>query len=185
MWDGNRGGTGHLTERTIRRLFRVVLPAMAAAACILSSHHVLPAEILGGGDPHAHFRNPVYCSRCHVLVGGKPVPGRFAAEADLFCLECHQNEDLGRSHPRNVRPRDSTPGGKVPEEFRLDDRGRIVCVTCHKGHGTFLSTVRAYPRQEPERSSSRNSPKFRTYYLRRSDPVHGFVPLCRGCHPRL
>lgn len=175
-----------MAARTIRHPVRVVLLVMATAVCILPLHRAPRAELLQGEDPHAHFQKPEYCSRCHLLAGGKPAPDRFDADADSFCLECHRNKELGRSHPRGMRPKDLPPGRKGTEEFRLDDRGRILCMTCHKGHGSFLSTVKAFPRQMPERlSASRNSPKYRTYYLRSSDPVLGFAPLCRRCHPHL
>lgn len=107
-------------------------------------------------------------------------------DADGFCLECHRSEALGRSHPRHVRPRDRYWKMKVPEEYRLDDDGRILCLTCHEGHGKFLSTVRAFPGQRPEeRRGTGGTSNYRTLYLRRSDPEQGFAPLCHGCHPYL
>lgn len=140
-----------------------------------------------GEDPHAHFRKPEFCVQCHLLVGGNPDPDRFSGDADAFCLGCHRIEELGRSHPRKVRPRDKYWKMKVPEEYRLDDGGRIMCLTCHKGHGEFLSTVKAFPAQKPERSVSApgGAPKYRTLYVRRSDPEKGFAVLCNGCHPYL
>lgn len=148
----------------------------------------LPAwtEVPRGEDPHGHFEKPGFCSRCHVLVEGKPDPGRFIAEADTFCLDCHRDEELGGSHPRNVRPGDRYRKMKVPEDYTLDDHGRILCLTCHKGHGTFLSTVQAFPRQTPEAGASPGgTSRYKTFYLRRSDPEQGFAPLCGGCHPSL
>lgn len=144
------------------------------------------AEVPRGEDPHAHFRNPGFCSRCHLSVDGKPAPGRFVADADAFCLECHRSQERRPSHPRGVRPRDKYRTMKVPAELRLDGEGRILCLTCHRGHGEFLSAARAFPGQQPEEpGASGEGRRYRTYYARRADPVRGFAPLCGGCHPDL
>jgi len=172
---------GFLAEWTSGRMLRTALRVVAIGVCFLPSGvtGVLPVE-----DPHAHFQNPEFCPSCHLRVDGKPVPDRFVAEADAFCLECHRTEDPVRSHPRNVRPKDKNRTMKVPEEFRLNDEGEIMCLTCHRGHGESRSAVRAFPGQDPEESVPPGDPRrYRTYYVRRSDPVRGFAPLCGGCHP--
>lgn len=187
MKAGRGAGTGRekgfLAEWTSRRLVPAALLAVAIAVCFL-----MPArtEVLQGEDPHAYFQKPEFCPRCHILIEGDPDPDRFDVDADGFCLECHRSEELGRSHPRSVRPRDKSWKMKVPEEYRLDDDGRIMCLTCHKGHGKFLSTVKSFAKQKPEeRGSPGEPPRYRTFYLRRSDPLQGFAPLCGGCHPNL
>ena len=173
-----------MTNGFSRRLVRVLFLLAAILPCFL-----LPGrtENRPGEDPHAHFRKPEFCAQCHLQNGGKPDPDRFLPGADAFCLGCHRVEELGRSHPRNARPGDKHWKMKVPEEYRLDDGGRILCLTCHRGHGEFLSTVRAFPAQKPERSVSApgGTPKYRTFYLRRSDPEKGFAVLCDGCHSYL
>jgi len=174
---------GFLGEWTPGRPVRAALWVVAIGVCFLTS---VRTEALPGRDPHAHFRNPEFCHNCHLRIDGKPDPNRFVVDVDAFCLGCHRNRELLRNHPRNVRPKDKYPEMKVPEEFRLDDEGRIMCLTCHKGHGEFLSDTRAFPGQEPEKSVPSQDPRrYRTYFVRGSDPVRGFAPLCDGCHPSL
>jgi predicted CXXCH cytochrome family protein len=66
---------------------------------------------------------------------------------------------MRRSHPLNVRPEEKYRKMKVPADLRLDDGGRIMCLTCHTAHGTYVS-----------------------YFLRRSSPDRGFEVLCEACH---
>ena len=113
------------------------------------------------GNPHAHFRNPDQCPKCHLSPASKAGPGRFSTEADAVCVECHAKESLGRSHPVNVRPEEKYRKMKVPADLRLDDDGRIMCLTCHAAHGS-------------------NEP----YFLRRSSPDRGFEALCDACHEK-
>jgi hypothetical protein len=135
-------------------------------------------------DPHSHFRIPGNCSHCHVSAGAAPDPERFVPGADSFCLECHSPDGLGVTHPRAIRPADKAYGMKVPGDLRLDDEGRIFCLTCHNAHGPFLSPTRAYAAQKPANPGAPEGakPAYRTYHARRSDPERGFVVLCEGCH---
>jgi len=170
-----------LTDRAFGRLV-----AAAAVAAAVAGTALLPAWSgePPGDDPHGHFRKTEACLHCHLAVDGKPDPDRFDPDADRFCLDCHRSEELGRSHPRNVRPKEKYRTRKIPEEYRLDVDGRILCLTCHRGHGTFRSTVRAFRRQKPEEGASPGGPpRYRTFYLRKSDPEKGFLVLCNGCHP--
>jgi hypothetical protein len=111
------------------------------------------------GNPHAHFRNPDQCPKCHLSPGPRPGAGRFSPEADTVCLECHAKESMGRSHPVNVRPEEKYRKMKVPADLPLDNDGRIMCLTCHTAHGPYVS-----------------------YFLRRSSPDRGFEVLCEACH---
>jgi predicted CXXCH cytochrome family protein len=113
----------------------------------------------GRGDPHAHFRNPDQCPKCHLSPGSQPGPGRFSTEADAVCLGCHTRGGMRRSHPLNVRPEEKYRKMKVPADLRLDDDGRIMCLTCHTAHGSHES-----------------------YSLRRESPDGGFEALCDACH---
>jgi predicted CXXCH cytochrome family protein len=136
-----------------------VPPALAGVLC-LAAVLVASAEPRRG-DPHAHFRNPDQCPKCHLSRGSQPGPGRFSTEADAACLECHTKGGMGRSHPVNVRPGETYPKRemKVPADLRLDDGGRIMCLTCHTAHGPDVY-----------------------YFLRRSGPDRGFDLLCEACH---
>jgi len=111
------------------------------------------------GNPHAHFRNPDQCAKCHLYAGSQLDPLRFSTGADTVCLECHAKGSMGRSHPVNVRPDEKYRKLKVPADLRLDDDGRIMCLTCHTAHGQYV-----------------------TYFLRRSGPGSGFDVLCEACH---
>jgi predicted CXXCH cytochrome family protein len=122
-----------------------------------------PALVASNGpqraDPHAHFRTPGQCPKCHVFQGSQPAPGRILTGTDKVCLECHTKESMGRSHPVNVRPEEKYRKMKIPADLRLDDDGRITCLTCHTAHGQYVS-----------------------YFLRRSSPDRGFEVLCEACH---
>ena len=134
-----------------------LLAALAGVLCFA------PALVASDGpqrvNPHAHFRNPDQCPKCHLSPGSPSGPGRFSTEADTVCLECHTKEGMGRSHPANVRPEEKYRKMKVPADLRLDDDGRIMCLTCHTAHGP---------------------PVF--FFLRRSSPDRGFEVLCEACH---
>lgn len=163
-----------------------LLPAAALLAAVAATPF-LPGRAGGetAADPHAHFRLPGQCPRCHARAGPTLVPDRFVPGADAFCLECHTDEAPGRSHPRNVKAGEGLRTVRPPEDYRLDEQGRMLCLTCHRGHGQFLAPVRAFAGQRPEATGPHGEPGglYRTYYLRRSDPEDGFAPLCRGCHP--
>jgi len=133
---------------------------LAALAGILCFAPVLTAsDGSRRGDPHAHFRNPDQCPKCHLSPGSQPAPGRFSTGADTVCLECHTKGSMGRSHPVNVRPEEKYRKMKVPADLRLDDDGRIMCLTCHTAHGQYVS-----------------------FFLRRTSPDRGFEVLCEACH---
>jgi predicted CXXCH cytochrome family protein len=134
-----------------------LLPALAGVLCFASA--LVASDGLQHGDPHAHFRNPDQCPNCHLSRGSPPEPGRFSTAADAVCLECHTKDSTGRSHPVNVRPEEKFRKMKVPADLRLDDDGRIMCLTCHTAHGPYVS-----------------------FFLRRSSPDRGFEVLCEACH---
>lgn len=134
-----------------------VLAALAGALCFAPS--LFASNGTQRGDPHAHFRNPDQCPRCHLSPGSQPGPGRFSTEADAACVGCHARGSMSRSHPLNVRPEEKYRKMKVPADLRLDDDGRIMCLTCHAAHGTYVP-----------------------YLLRRSSPDRDFEVLCEACH---
>jgi len=134
-----------------------LLPALAGILCFAPA--LVASEERPRGNPHAHFRNPDQCPKCHLSRGSPPEPGRFSTAADAVCLECHAKDSTGRSHPVNVRPEEKFRKMKVPADLRLDDDGRIMCLTCHTAHGPNVS-----------------------FFLRRSSPDRGFEVLCEACH---
>jgi hypothetical protein len=135
-------------------------------------------------DPHSYFMNPASCPRCHVYRGSGREKGRFLPGADTFCLDCHSLEGLGTSHPIAIRPGAGDPGMRVPAELPLDSEGKIFCLTCHNAHGPFLSSNRSFAAQKAANTGAPagSEPAYRTYFVRRSDPVRGFAPLCEECH---
>jgi predicted CXXCH cytochrome family protein len=133
------------------------LPALVGVLCFAPA--LVASDEHPRGNPHAHFRNPDQCPKCHLSRGSLPDPGRFSTAADAVCLECHTKDSTGRSHPVNVRPEEKFRKMKVPADLRLDDDGRIMCLTCHTAHGPYVS-----------------------FFLRRSSPDRGFEVLCEACH---
>ncbi len=150
----------------------------------LSAGPVISAPV-PSTNPHAHFRQPEHCPKCHIYAGKSLEPGRVTASSIDYCLECHLAEEGGITHPLKVRPGDRYRGVGVPQDYRLSDDGRIICLTCHTAHGPSRSAVRVHAAQLPDESasSSDSPPGYKTYFLRRSDPgAPGFEPLCGGCH---
>jgi predicted CXXCH cytochrome family protein len=133
-----------------------LLPALAGVLCLAPA---LVASDGPRGNPHAHFRNPDQCPKCHLSAGSHLDPGRISTESDAVCLGCHAKGSMRRSHPVNMRPEEKYRKMKVPADLRLDDDGRIMCLTCHTAHGSYVS-----------------------YFLRRSSPDRGFEVLCEACH---
>jgi predicted CXXCH cytochrome family protein len=163
------------------RLFVVLLLSLAlfSVPCAIGENVFGP-----GAGPHSHFKRPESCRRCHAYRQSVLEPDRFLPEADEFCLGCHSSEGLGITHPRKVRPGEKARRMTVPKDLRLDNEGRLFCLTCHNAHGPFLSPVKAYAAQEAANPAAPAGavPAYRTYFARRSDPVRGFVPLCEECH---
>jgi hypothetical protein len=160
-----------------------LLPALAGVFCFAVV--LVASDYYPRGNPHAHFQNSEQCPKCHLSYRGKMESERFSTETDTVCLGCHKKESLGRSHPRNVRPKEKYWKMKVPSDFRLDDDGRIMCLTCHSAHGAYLSTVKVYPKQSPFPSTSSGGPYYKTLFLRRSSPTKGLAILCDACHEKL
>ncbi len=168
--------------------FRRSLRALLLAAATVLLFLVRASALFDPSyNPHAHFRTEGMCPKCHVYSGGSPDPERFTGGSTDYCYTCHTKESLGNSHPNRVRPRDRYPDMRVPEEYMLDDDGRMMCLTCHNAHGLFVSTVKSFKSQNPENPDRLSGTPFyyRTFFLRRSDPVKGWAVLCDGCHQRL
>jgi predicted CXXCH cytochrome family protein len=165
------------------RMANRVLPALAGIS--LFAMVLVASDLYPRGNPHAYFQASASCPKCHVMVGGRPDPGRFSVDSDSLCLGCHQQGNLGRTHPVNVRPGKKYWKMKIPEDFRLDDDGRLMCLTCHAAHGPHVSTTRAFPKQGPISSESTEGTYYKTFFLRRLNPNKGFAALCDACHEKL
>jgi predicted CXXCH cytochrome family protein len=134
-----------------------LLAAMAGVLCFAPV--LVASDGPQRGNPHAHFRNPDQCPKCHLSTGSRMDPGRISAGSDAVCLGCHARESIGRFHPIGVRPDEKYVKMKVPSDLRLSDDSRLMCLTCHTAHGPYES-----------------------YFLRRSSLNRGFENLCEACH---
>jgi len=166
---------------------RVLLTSLFLVTTGFLSYLIAATQFDPRYNPHAVFGKPGKCGKCHIYYREELEPTRFLPDCNDVCMECHSVEKLGRSHPNQVRPRDKYWKMEVPADFHLDDDGRIMCLTCHKGHGPFLSTVKAFAGQKPEnvRPPAGVSAYYRTFFLRLSHPEKGFAVLCDGCHKKL
>lgn len=163
--------------------FAAVAVLAAAFACLLYASSAFDPN----RDPHAYFASAAACPKCHATAGGKPDPERLLADSPNFCFGCHTESRLGRSHPIGVRPSDKYWKMKVPDDFRLDEDGRLTCLTCHAAHRPFVATVKSFLAQKPENPGAGPAQPlfYKTFYLRRSDPRVGFAALCDACHKYL
>ncbi len=163
----------------------LILSGLLLAIGLLSVRTVFPSAS-PPTNPHAYFRQPGKCPRCHLYSGSNLEPGRIGASSVDFCLECHLVEERGITHPLNVRPVDRFRGIVVPKDYRLSDDGRIICLTCHTAHvqGRSIAGPRASERRDESAAPPNGtSPARKTYFLRRTDPAgSGFEGLCGGCH---
>lgn len=134
-------------------------------------------------DPHQAMNAPESCGDCHEYDGEAPDPHEFFVAIPEKCWECHTQKSLGRSHPIGVDPRHSPAGVvDVPRDLPLED-GEVSCGTCHNPHLAFLSKTQAYLDQPATVVPGRRGETwYKTLYLRMSDPVEGFEPLCLACH---
>ncbi len=166
---------------------RWFLPVLAIAGAIpFVSPLFAGAPFDPGYNPHASFRDASSCPRCHPVVGGKTDPDRVVPGSVGFCMGCHANGSLGRSHPVGARPRDKYLTMKVPGEFPLDDDGRMTCLTCHSAHGPCFATAKSHPSQEPENPDAPPGAPlyYKTRFVRKADPVKAYSALCYGCHEK-
>jgi hypothetical protein len=144
-----------------------------------------PAEPPFPPDPHQPMRALDVCIDCHVYDNRTLVPHEFVVAIPEKCEECHSKKALGRSHPIGVDPRFSPPNVvTVPEELPLEG-GKVSCGSCHNPHLPQLAQIKSYKDQAAtfiQIDGRSEIPWYKTFYLRLSDPVTGFEPLCRACH---
>lgn len=160
-----------------------LLPALAGLLCFALV--LVASDFYPRGNPHAYFQAQDSCPKCHMILRGRPDPDRFSVDSDSLCLGCHKQGNLGRTHPVNVRPGKKYWKMKIPDDFRLDDDGRLMCLTCHTAHGPYVSTTRVFPKQAAFSSGNSAGTYYKTFFLRRSNPNKGFAALCDACHEKL
>lgn len=135
-------------------------------------------------SPHQYMSVAGACAGCHAYYRGNPDPHEFVVTIPEKCWECHSQKNLGRSHPIGVDPRRTTTSVEVPEEFPLE-AGNVSCGSCHNPHMEFLAKTKAYPAQSVtfiQMEGRQEISWYKTLFLRKSDPIQGFEPLCTACH---
>lgn len=136
-------------------------------------------------DPHLPMSAQGACAGCHAYYSGVLDPHGFVVAIPEKCWECHTQKSLGRSHPIGVDPSLSPAGVvEIPAEFPLEN-GKVSCGSCHNPHLPFLSETQAYLNQQAtflQTEGRKEIPWYKTYYLRKSDSIKGFEPLCTACH---
>ncbi len=88
---------------------------------------------LASRNPHSSMKDRESCKFCHDTMtdptNEEAARVSFISNTRLICLRCHPQE----AHPMGVNHM-VTPKAALPETFRLDMRGKIVCTTCHNPH---------------------------------------------------
>ena len=135
-------------------------------------------------NPHQFLNVETTCADCHNYYNGSLEPHEFVVEIPEKCWECHSKEKLGRSHPIGVDPSRTPHTVEVPEEIPLEN-GLVSCGSCHNPHRDYLSKITSY-KEQPAKfiqvDGRTEIPWYKTLYLRKSDPIKGFEPLCVACH---
>lgn len=88
---------------------------------------------LASRNPHSSMKDRESCKFCHDTMtdpsNEEAARVSFISNTRLICLRCHPQE----AHPMGVNHMIS-PKIDLPEMFRLDIKGKIVCTTCHNPH---------------------------------------------------
>lgn len=124
---------------------------VAAALLLLCASGAAAKNVHDGSGP----QGSVGCLDCHRRLPLSGTPS-FTDEA-ASCAGCHRA--VGHTHPVQV-----IPSMAVPADLPLDDRGRVVCYTCHTYH-----------------TGQTDSEGKKAHFLRRQ---HGRT-LCYSCHKKL
>lgn len=77
-------------------------------------------------DPYSKGR----CDMCHAPHGSDRDEKFLRLPGDRLCLSCHGDLPK-RGH---VHPSGKSTHRKLPEGIRLDDSGRLLCMSCHEAH---------------------------------------------------
>jgi predicted CXXCH cytochrome family protein len=102
---------------------------------------ISPKILLAGG--RLGPRGEINCATCHRVHPPKGIPSLLILSPDILCFYCHPSlvttEGLVRPpgmHPVKVKVKDQEIRKKSVAAFPLSSRGEIVCLTCHRVHGS-------------------------------------------------
>jgi len=163
---------------------KVARPGLLVLILVVLALTRAPADSPLPPSPHQSMNEAAACAGCHAYYSGALDPHEFIVAIPEKCWECHSQEKLGRTHPIGVDPRRSAAKVEIPGELPLED-GKVSCGSCHEPHMAFLSMTKAFPGQEVtfhQKGGRAEISWYKTLFLRKSDPVKGFEPLCLACH---
>jgi len=163
------------------------LGTVALTACMFVTPPRGGGDGLPATDAHAFINRVENCTCCHE-TGGREAevqPHAFIVDITESCSSCHPVEELGSSHPVGVRPVDSNPEMRVPENLPLDVEEQITCGTCHNPHLNGYSKERYAATQAPKGARVEDGVEvayYRSFRLRVHAPDAGNDPTCAACH---
>lgn len=142
------------------------------------------ADIESVPHPFMNDENHTFCSECHAqdpntIVSYEDV--RLTRGATATCsrgeggfggTNCHSNESLGISHPVDIETPEEM---KIPDDFHLDEKLQVSCITCHDPHGSWSSPIPMVPRE----TKISGTGEYRSYFLRRTNVRSA---ICYECH---
>ncbi|MFH0925869.1 MAG: hypothetical protein V1872_09640 [bacterium] len=135
-------------------------------------------------NPHKFMLDEKTCLTCHEKKPDREkddyLTVSFNDDIVQLCMnKCHTKDDIGRSHPVDLRPpRDMD----IPEDLHLDYKNNITCATCHDPHSDWKSSHRMVGYDDSFDDYDKDGKKarfFRSFFLRRRNVDSD---LCLTCH---
>jgi hypothetical protein len=118
---------------------------------------------------HSFSQSTAYCINCHLKNDKKIINPNITCSQ--LCLTCHK--DIKDHHIINIKI-----AGKLPEEYKLTDKKRLTCSTCHN-----LNNVRfdnsSWKAQSLYEKAFAGKSQYKTYYLIKKN---NDGQLCKTCH---
>jgi hypothetical protein len=118
---------------------------------------------------HPFIQSTTSCLQCHSKNDKKII--NTTVTCSQFCLSCHK--DNKNHHAINVKLRE-----KLPEEFKLTDKNRLTCITCHNLNNNRFDNSSWKAESLYEKAFSGKS-QYKTYYLIKKNSSG---QLCKTCH---
>lgn len=103
-----------------------ILPLLILLALLCISAQTVGATAPSETAPVAGPHDKLECEDCHAAHSMAPL-----LENSQACLECHDDQAGGDSHPTGV-----VHEGDPPEDLPLSKDGKLTCGTCHALHET-------------------------------------------------